>query len=239
MNWTIGMTTVPSRIYDGMLLDTLRALRSSGFDDIHLFLDGPAECPIPDSTVRNPAIGQFGNWTLGLWELYAREPHADRYAIFEDDVRPVSNLRAYLDSLPFPADGHWNLWSFLGNESRLEGAPIGFQRSRQLYRGCLGLVFDLAGVLAVLSSRIMIDRPQDPSRGWRLADMALKDAMQACGRFEYVHNPSLLQHVGKVSTINKDMHAGRGDPMKRYEWRDGRVSKTFPGEGFDAMEWLK
>ena len=65
----------------------------------------------------------------------------------------------------------------------------------------------------------MFDRPQETLRGWRAIDGGIVTAMKKSGWKEYVHNPSLVQHIGDISTLGNKPHA---------------KSVTFLGEDFDA-----
>ncbi len=73
--WSIGITTVPER-RDTLLPQTLASLTcNGGFESIRVFVD-LAPCkngyyPQP-STIRHPRIGAFGNWLMGLQELWIR-----------------------------------------------------------------------------------------------------------------------------------------------------------------------
>ena len=114
MNWAYGVTTVPRR-RDDLLPRTLASLRAAGWDSPRLFVDGDddtvswsREFGLP-VTARKPLVRVTGNWLLGMVELYVRDPHADRYAIFQDDVVFCRNARAYLDSVPAPERGYMNL----------------------------------------------------------------------------------------------------------------------------------
>ena len=48
---------------------------------------------------------------LALCELWVRDPLADRYAIFQDDLTCVKNLRGYLDEMKWPVGGYLNLYT--------------------------------------------------------------------------------------------------------------------------------
>src|SRR5437870_5459108 len=110
MKWSYGVTTVPSR-RSTLLPKTLQSLRAAGFGEPRLFIDGCKQdeavgyscqfrLPI---TARDPAVRPAGNWILSLWELYIREPVADRYAIFQDDLITYRNLRDYLEACKYPS----------------------------------------------------------------------------------------------------------------------------------------
>ena len=107
--WSYGVTTVPSRS-ETLLPHTLASLRSGGFSKPHLFVDGSRYGPRWDQyynigcgmTFREPAVNVAGNWVLSLYELYYREPNADRYALFQDDLVTYRNLRQYLEGCVYP-----------------------------------------------------------------------------------------------------------------------------------------
>lgn len=248
--WAYGVTTVPERRED-LLLRTLDSLVRAGFDRPRLFVDGLGTGhdggPTADYrrfglevTTRWPLLRTAGNWSLALWELYARNPAADRYAIFQDDLLACRNLRAYLDRCAYPGEGdgrtpgYLNLYTFQTNEvvirdqragtwheaMCLGGGPTG----QQTGRGAVALVFNRAAVVALLSSLHFVERPQDAQRGWRSIDGGIVTALNKAGYREYVHAPSLVQHVGLVSTMRNRPH---------------RQAETWPGEDFDALRLLE
>jgi hypothetical protein len=222
--WSVGAITVPARRLD-LLPRTLASLRAAGFPSPRLFVDG---CNDPqgwerefklEATTRNPALGAFGNWAFGLAELYARDPHADRYLMVEDDVAFVSGLRAYLDALDYPRNGYWNLYlSHLNEPARTSGWHL----PRKFGMGGLALVFDAATVRLLLSSPRLLRHPRTGAKSRKNVDGAVTEAMLIAGRRELVHSPSLVQHLGHESTLGH---------------MPGRASRTFPGEHFDARRF--
>jgi hypothetical protein len=157
-----------------------------------------------------------------LWELYVREPRADRYAIFQDDMVCVKNLKGYLDRAPYPSRGYLNLYSFPQNEALANGRR-GFYESNQRGRGAVALVFDREALFTVLTARNMLERVGQEAKGHKSVDGAVVTAMSNAGFKEYVHAPSLVQHTGLESSMGNKPHP---------------LSETFPGEGFDAMSLL-
>jgi hypothetical protein len=183
-----------------------------------------------------------------MWELYLRQPQADRYAIFQDDCTTYANLRSYLDQSPYPSDGYLNLYTMPSNQTiapttngwyralflqcvkcnkrqhltgvQQTGMCCG-ERQFQYGRGAVGLVFNRQALHALLSSDHMAQRPTDPMRGHRAIDGGISWSMNKAGFYEYVHSPSLLQHIGKVSSMGNVPHP---------------LAVSFKGEGFDAME---
>lgn len=244
MKWQYGITTVPERRRT-TLPTTLRSLEKAGFTQPRLFMDGYQtstlyqELSLPYS-IRDPILRPMGNWWLALWELYIREPEADRYVIFQDDLLACTNLRQYLEKATYPERGYLNLYTAPSNESMIEFGKQGFGwvRARTLTsgpsepvpyqtgRGALGLVFDKVAARTLLCSPHFVQKFTDPHRGWRSIDGAVVTAMNQAGFSEYVHCPSLLQHIGDKSTIGN------------LPLADRHQSQTFPGDDFDALTLL-
>lgn len=230
--WAYGVTTVSSRL-DNYLPVTLRSLNDAGFNDPWLFIDGVSDKsvlsevvvsgrPLSDYsyTLRYPILKTFGNWILGLWELYIRNPVCYYYALFQDDMVVYRNLRSYLDNCSFEGKQYWNLYTMPCNDDLSQGR-IGWYPSNQRGMGAVALIFSRDGVMDLLSSREnIVERPATTgNRAWENIDGGIIDALKKRGWQEYVHNPSLVQHIGKESTLNK----GR--------WPE---APSFRGEDFDA-----
>lgn len=242
MRWAYGVTTVPSRRQD-LLPRTLASLCSAGFDSPRLFVDGLENC-LADRwqqdlqltvTARFPFIRVFGNWVLGLAELYIRDPGADRYAMFQDDFVTYPNMRQYLERCAYPDGeegrdkGYWNLYTFPSNQNLAPVDGKGMQRegwypSNQFGRGAVALVFNRPAVITLLTHLHMVERPQDCTRGWRAVDGGIVTAMGKAGWKEYVHNPSLVQHTGLVSSMGNKPH---------------KLAVSFRGEDYDALRLLE
>jgi len=235
LTWAYGVTTVPERI-DSTLPLTLRSLAAAGFDEPRLFVDGERLAiryedmfGLPVST-RWPRIRTHGNWLLSIVELVSRNPNADRYAIFQDDLLTCKNLRGYLDQCKYPRDGYLNLYTFPENEAIVPPDPTGKRskatgwfRSNQRGKGALGLVFGNAVVYKLLSSLHIWDRQRDPNRGWQSTDGGVVTALSFQEVSEYIHSSSLVQHIGHVSTM------GHG----KYP-----EALSFRGENFNALDLL-
>jgi hypothetical protein len=207
---------------------TLASLTSAGFDSIRVFEDN--------------GIRPFGNWLLGLAEIIIREPMADYYAMFQDDIIASKNLRAYLErTCPVDARGYWNLFTFPENHhfsifdragGRRPEQIVGWYESNQLGKGAVALVFHREAAVRLLGRPYMWNRPKDPDRGWRNIDGGVVQAMvlePRDGWREFVHNPSLVQHVGTDSTL-KHTSGWHGSQA---------VSCCFRGEDFDCLSLLE
>lgn len=227
MNWAAGLITVPAR-KTTHLPRTLESLSKAGFPCVRLFVDGckdPAEYAQfgLEVTTRYPSMRTAGNWMLALAELYLRDPHAERFAMFQDDFVTYRNLRAYLDRCPYPGKGYWNLYTFPENQALAKGRR-GWYPSNQRGAGAVAIVFNNEATRLLLGHQRMFDRAMNPERGWRFIDGGIVEAMKEAGWREYVHNPSLVQHTGRASTIVR----------KRFI-----PAVSFRGEEFNAEELIQ
>jgi len=230
ISWFCGMTTVPSRILDGTFARTLTSILEAGFPKPRLFIDGTISKEVEnvigrlEFSVRNPPLRIYGNFHLGLGELFIRNPSSDYYAMFQDDFVTYKNLREYLERCEYPSKGYLNLYTFSQNERDIKG----WYPSNQLGKGAVALVFNNAAVRALLTSNYWIERPasnpENKARLWKFIDGGIVETMRRAGYKEYVHNPSLVQHHGDKSTLGNMKH---------------EKAKTFQGEDFDALEFLK
>lgn len=202
MRWAYGITTVPSRAKN-LLAQTLTSLANAGFDKPVLFVDGmedgwePPTLNLGGIVMFHPKIGHVPNWMMALLHLYSTQPQADLYAIFEDDLLATKNLRTYLERCPYPQQGYWNLITHPENLFLTQGVD-GWHQSNQRGRGAVGLVFSRHVARTILSSHIFLDRP---IVGSPAADGMVIDAIGILGYKEYIHCPTLLQHIGGGQSV--------------------------------------
>lgn len=241
MKWSYGITTVPFRIND-LFPRTLESLKRGGFDCPHLFIDGCSDPSLYSKfnlpmAVRSTQVRTFGNWLLALLELYIREPHADRYAIFQDDFVTCLNLRQYLEASPYPGPGYLNLYTFPQNQVLCPPNHKGWYLSNQRGRGAVATVMDRNCVLSLLKADNMLNKPQDLNRGYKSVDGAIVTAMTNLGFKEWVHNPSLIMHTGEVSSIRELGDNRDQSHMARFQGIHS-VATSFRGEQSNALELL-
>jgi len=223
-----GFPTRTQAEVDVIVTEHCEPLVAAGFDEPRLFIDGPEDNEeykgfgLPCTTHHPGFGGSAGNWILALWELYARNPEADRYAIFEDDIITYPNLRKYLDACEYPETGYWNLFTSPRNQKLAPPDKTGWYLSNQRGKGALGLVFSLSAVTTLLSRPSLVGSPQS-GKYWKSTDGLIVTAFAEAGWKEYVHNPTLVQHTGRISTMGKRKHL---------------PAESFQGENFDAMELL-
>lgn len=269
IQWAYGITTIPQRVKDLLPL-TIKSLANAGFDYPTLFIDGMRLVDLQSLqsrfslplTNRFPRVGAYANWLLSASELLARNPQADRFAIFQDDIITYKNLKKYLESIPYPETvmsgnyrskmpGYWNLYSSQENETIIlnkqlgwyggatsyvsKGKPITFKnqqgmispkRNQQRGIGALALVFSRESLKLLLSQPYMWQKLTSNFNREKNIDGAIALAMNPLGIRELIHSPSLVEHTGEVSYANPN-----GSQYKR--------TKTFKGEEFDAMNFLK
>lgn len=243
MKWQYGMTTCAKRVHDGMTRQTLDSLARAGFDRPRLFVDGglrdlPAWVHDYDMLARSDPARTAANWVLSLYELWARDSTADRYAVFQDDFVTYPHLREYLEACEYPEKGYWNLYTFPQNQalapkSEHGGTVDGWFRANQKGKGAVALVFDALAVRALLGQDFLVDRfltvdesPRHPGtrRCDRSIDGGIVEALNARrGWTEWCHSPSLVQHAGIESSMGNRVH---------------RLAESFRGEEYDAREMI-
>lgn len=246
IKWAYGITTVPIRRTTTLPV-TIQSLIMAGFDTPRLFIDIQAKPYLPDLvkeyqtdfgleiTIRDTNIRTFGNWILALMELYIRHPHADRYALFQDDIIACTNLREYLDHVQYPNAGYINLITYPQNDKEKHRHALvmqidantmtGWYPSNQMGKGAQGLVFNRDAVLLLLSNHNILKRPQS-DKGWQNIDGGINEVMKRAGYIEYVHTPSLITHINDGTTMGDErVHPQEQPPIQ-----------SFRGQTWDAME---
>lgn len=240
--WAYGVTTVKSRRDSGVLQRTLSSLQAGGFPTPHLFVDGDNdqlgwEQAFPGCLVTThfPRILPYGNWLLALMEIWIRNPHADRYALFQDDLVVYPSLREYLDKLRMPPMGYWNLYTAPDNE-RLHAAnhagKVGWYESNQRGLGAVAVVFSRDWCRGLLASNHMVNKPASPDRWFKWIDGGIIEATHILGGKEYCHMPSLVQHTGSESAIQAET------PRLEKPHAPPTYASSFRGENFNALDLL-
>tara|TARA_R110002020_G_scaffold376130_3_gene587321 strand:+ start:39500 stop:41194 length:1695 start_codon:yes stop_codon:yes gene_type:complete len=229
MKWSYGITTVPERL-ETTFPRTHRSLKLAGFTTPHLFVDNCDDHDLYSSfnssgiTTHSPAIRTVGNWVAALWELYIKNPDADRYAIFQDDCVVSLSLRKYLEACPYVTNSYLNLYTFPDNQELCPKNHKGWYKSNQKGLGAVALVFENRSAVSILKSPKIIDKPKS-DRGYKNIDGAISDSANSIGMVELVHNPSLVQHIGETTTIKGN---------KKHP-----VAESFRGEDFDLLSLKK
>jgi len=234
MKWAYGVRTVlqSDRVrVDQYLPRTLKSLWHAGFRHPWLFVDGAMDDTnythfgLLTVTTRWPALGVTGNFVLSLWELMLRFPDADRYILFEDDLICCRNIRPYLDRLSYRPQSYWNLYTCPYYQTacppwRQGSGREGFYRTPHKGKGALALVFDRTAAVTLMSSQWLAQRLLE-APGEDPIDGLIATAMHKAGFREWAHTPSLVQHVGEVSSFGNGPHP---------------IATSFQGEEFNALD---
>lgn len=202
------------------------SLCDSGFSIDRIFADGCKDPSIYNGwdvpvSAHDTNLRTHGNWVLGLYELFIRFPNAAHFAMFQDDFICCQNLRKYLERVEKPDSSYLNLYTFPQNQQLANGD--GWFRSNQKGKGAVALVFSNKAVEVLLTHPHMFGRPRCPKRGHKAIDGGIVDTFRKSGWQEVCHNPSLVQHIGDVSSMGNRKHP---------------TSPSFRGEEFNALELL-
>lgn len=240
MKFSYGVTTVSTRRHT-YLPKTLECLRQAGFESPILFVDGSKDSDSwgrqfkCETVVRSIQVhanhtekrGPAGNCVLALHELFLREPYADRFILFQDDLMCYRNLKEYLEVSTKNMKGvYWNFYTFPPGRQAAppDKSRYGWFDSNQYGRGGVGLMFDREGIMSLLSCRRLVSRPLDLHRGHRNIDGGILESMKLANFREVVHHPSLTQHTGSISSFGNKPHA---------------LAPDWLGENYDATKLLE
>jgi hypothetical protein len=204
-SWAVGVRSAPRNV---PTLDwTLDSLARAGWDSPRIFEDlataiAPrhAKCPV---SRREPAVGAFPNFYLGLAELLLRHPEADAYLMVEDDVLfyDRQNLREHLEQVLWPSDpaGVISLYCSAA-DSRQD--PGWYQKEGRWNWGALAFIFPRA------VARTFVADPLALSHLWAEPLHMLHCVDTYVGGWADLNSipvhfpcPSLAQHIGHTSTI--------------------------------------
>jgi hypothetical protein len=203
--WAIGVTTAPRRL--PTLADCLDSVIQAGWPEPRLFVDSHVDIPDRFShlpiTLREPRIGAWPNYYLALGELFLRQPQADAYLLIQDDSLFFghSGLCAYLERIlwPGPEPGIASLFC-----SRSYTQPThGWHRFDGNWVWCaLAFIFSNATAKRFLADRSVVDhRCATTFDGLTKIDILIGAWAQERQVPIYYPTPSLVQHIGQVSTL--------------------------------------
>ncbi|WP_182868583.1 hypothetical protein [Stieleria mannarensis] len=203
--WAVGVTTAARRL--PTLQRSVDSIVKSGWSDPRLFVDGDME--IPPSLVplvacrRNPAVGAFPNYKLSLDELFMRDPNADAYLMVQDDALFLGTpaMRDYLESVLWPDDGPW-IASLYCSKAYTQ-ASVGWHRfSDRWVWGAVAFAFSPEALRQILTSPLVYQHRMLPEgKGLARIDVVVGQIAVANEIPILLPSPSLVQHIGTVSTI--------------------------------------
>lgn len=206
-NWAVGVTTAPRRI--PTVDQTLESLAQAGWNAPRLFVE-PCESPSPlfenyPASYRVQTLGAFPNWYLGLSELYLCEPHADAYLMCQDDGLFAYGLREYLEETLWPSSPVGVVSLYCPCHEHMEDV-VGYSEIDRGWQawGAVAYVFSNPGLRELLSDSMVLNhRHHGPDEGLKNIDSIVGSWCQRRQLPYFVHVPTLVQHIGKTSTIRK------------------------------------
>lgn len=204
-DWMVGVTTSPRS--EPTLDLTLDSIRRAGWSTPWLFLDGSvpiaarhAHLPV---TFRENRTGAWPNYFLALAELIMRNPDADAYLLFQDDVELAAgeNVRAYLEQILWPANDVGVVSLF--TSSAYDRPHAGWYRLEDRWIwGALTMIFSNKAAWSFLSDpEVVAHRRSLEFNGMRQIDVTIGRWAKRQG-YAIMHPvPSLVQHIGDKSTL--------------------------------------
>ncbi|MCA9136411.1 MAG: hypothetical protein KDB00_06625 [Planctomycetales bacterium] len=203
--WAVGVTTSPRRL--PTVGRCVESVVDSGWTDPVIFVDGDVELPASMASLntcrRIPALGAFPNYVLSLAELFMRDPYADAYLMIQDDALFLGapSIREYLESVLWPISGPCMASLYCSKKYNQESA--GWHRfPGNWVWGAVSFVYSSDAVKRFLSSPMVLDHRALPD------DQGLSKIDVLLGQFAVSNDipvlfpsPSLVQHIGTVSTI--------------------------------------
>lgn len=210
-NWAVGVTTAPrDQSTLGMSVDSL--IRA-GWTNPVIFTDGKVNVPERfdelRATRRIDRLGAWPNFLLGLQELLFAEPDADAYLMVQDDAVFCDgvDVRAYLEEHV--------LWPGLSPSIVSLYCPAPYTKEPDTWHaldeawvwGALAFVFP-----AEIARRMILDKSvhehrwQNERNGKALIDMLIGEWAARNELPIYYPVPSLVQHIGHVSTVFSGNH---------------------------------
>lgn len=206
VRWAVGMTTSPRR--QPTLAQSLESLLASGWQDPHLFIDGDVDVPREFDpimrTIHPSPSGAWPAWRRAAEGLLQSYPNANAVMIVQDDALfpHIACLRGYVESLLWPCDALKGRESILSlytstddtiNESRWRVLP------RRWVYGAVAMVFSPEQLRSILRA----DREGllDVVVGHAGVDTRIGHWAQQSGIDVWHPSPSLVQHIGQVSTV--------------------------------------
>ncbi len=263
MKWTIGITTAPRQ--NSYYLDrTIHSLQEAGWSEITVFAEPGSTIPTDFKghvVNRRKQYGDWTNWATGLYELFLSEPDTDYFFMLEDDAI-VCHCKEYLEwtipklgkfaNLSLYTPSIYAKEGFSGFHNEMRGFQTWSTVTVVMSHQTVMNFFCDEGVQAHRShdlhrlkyNKFDMHKPEPKELNWTsygsgyssIIDTqgnTLKDAV--IGRWAdkqklpiYYHTPSLAEHIGFLSTLTTDVSNAE----------NGRMSKDFVGENFDASEWI-
>ena len=212
LRWAVGMLTAPRPV--PTIDRALASLQNAGFSSVHIFAEPGSWVPdrfahLP-RTVHGRLLGNLGNFYTSLASLWMLEPHADCYAVFQDDVCVAEGLRAWCDRQLWPnGAGLVSLYTCGAQHDDASGWRI-LSRGMCHTFGALAFVFRSDILKDFLSDGRLLEMREAGLRAGD--DAAIGEWATRRGFGIAYHTPSLVDHIGVTSAVAANGH-GTGGPL--------------------------
>ncbi len=199
----VGVLTAPREV--PMLAATLRSLRNAGFDRLQIFAEPgtpiPAEASGHAIEIYGRRVGNFTNFYNALATLYKRSRTARGVVLFQDDIEVASGLKDWCEAELFPPD--CGLVSLFTPRIHSDVRPGWRMLSPGAYRiwGGQALAFRRDVLEQFLNDPHVVREIRVGGHG---DDAITSGWAMRQGHSIAFHSPSLVQHVGNVSSLWRD-----------------------------------
>jgi hypothetical protein len=186
---------------------SLDSLVRAGWESVHLFEDTPVplagrSAGVP-STIRGTRVGAWPNYYLALAELLLREPEADAFLVAQDDALFFSreDQRGYLERVLWPGESP-GLVSLYCSAAYTPPEPGWHRHQGRWVWGALAFIFPRELAKQFVTDRVVLEhRWSGPDRGLTHIDVVIGAWADRCRIPIHYPAPSLVQHIGDVSTL--------------------------------------
>jgi hypothetical protein len=217
--WAVGVTTTARDVETLPLC--LQSIMTAGWTEPRVFVDGEMDMPsgfarLP-TTLRLPRMGAWPSYYLALAELVMRSPDADADLLVQDDAVcvPYPGLREYLESVLWPRR-KYGIASLYCSRAYTQASRGWYLFSGSWRWGALAFVFSRPAAQRFLGDSYTVLHRWAKSTGGKAAiDITIGDWAKRCRVPVYFPTPSLVQHIGEVSSIWK---TGRAFGDRRASW---------------------
>lgn len=199
--WAVGITT--SRRKHPTIVKTVKALENAGWAAGTIFAEPESfvDCGENWNYVhRSLKTGIFGNWMLGLYELFIRNIDADAFFMIQDDIVIAPNTRKYLEnSLWFSDEPH--LISLFGPNAIDKDPSNGWRKTSKYSGGPNSIIMSHETVQEILSSLTPLRYyGVQHQKNTSFDDLGIFSLVSEKNWSVFYPKPSIGDHIGHQST---------------------------------------
>lgn len=199
-NWNVGITTAPRRL--PTLADSIESLKRAGWDCPHLFIDGDMDLPrSADSLMqsrRQPMMGAWRNYYQSVVDLLS-DCSADFILLAQDDAWWSTHLpiRKYLEELCWPVEDRFLVSLYC---CASDTAPMScWRRYEGIWQyGAVAMIFSRKAAEEFVRDPVVCGYGHEQKGG---IDTIIGEWANRSQIPVFVPTPSLVQHIGDVSSL--------------------------------------